>query len=468
MVADGIGAEFEREALSRADRLEECLAAIDRFNPVIRSMITVLGADAREAVTKRNGAAGALHGRIVSVKDNIDTAGVRTTRGSAWFADRLPNDDAEVVQRLRRAGAILIGKDNLHEFAFGATSQNPHHGACRNPWNIDTIPGGSSGGSGASVAAGFSEISLGTDTGGSVRIPAALNGVSGLRPTVGRISNHGVMPVSADFDTVGPLARRARDVASAYEVIAGYDARDPISERKPVESWAGLHARGLRGLRIGVPWTIIEAECEAGVMALLRGAEGIFTDLGASISRIEIDGFGDAQLSLQTCAQVDAAVVHQERMAEDPSRFGRDVEHRLRLGAETPASAYSRARTYRHAWTRRVEGLFNHVDMIAMPTVGFPAPLASDAVDMLGATRRLTRLCGPWSFAGVPALSIPCGFERGMPIGLQLIAPQWSEALLLAAGVAFQEVTDFHLKRPGVLADAVADRVGSAGPALGE
>jgi aspartyl-tRNA(Asn)/glutamyl-tRNA(Gln) amidotransferase subunit A len=223
-------ADFYAGAMSmeKSARLDQCLAAISRYNPQIRAVITVLEAAAREALD--NAPAGPLGGRVVSLKDNIDTAGTRTTRGSAFFADRVPNADATVVERLRRAGAVIVAKDNLHEFAFGGTSQNPHHGFCRNPWNTAAIPGGSSGGGGAAVAAGCSEIALGTDTGGSIRIPAALNGVTGLRPTVGRVSNHGCMPTGARFDTIGPLARRAIDVADAYEVIAGYDPQDPYSE----------------------------------------------------------------------------------------------------------------------------------------------------------------------------------------------------------------------------------------------
>ncbi|WP_174247422.1 amidase, partial [Acidisphaera sp. L21] len=215
-------------------RLDACLARIQQHNPTLRAVITVMEPQAREAVVATSKSGGALAGTIVSLKDNIDTAGTRTTRGSGFFTDRVPNADATVVSRLRASGAILSAKDNMHEFAFGGTSQNPHHGACRNPWNTDAIPGGSSGGSGSAVAAGFSEISLGTDTGGSIRIPAALNGVTGLRPTVGRVSNHGCMPTAARFDTIGPLARSARLVADAYEVIAGYDPRDPYSVDRPV------------------------------------------------------------------------------------------------------------------------------------------------------------------------------------------------------------------------------------------
>jgi aspartyl-tRNA(Asn)/glutamyl-tRNA(Gln) amidotransferase subunit A len=436
-------------------RLEDCIGRIATYNDTLHAMITPLPEAARAVAARQQEqrAGGALAGVILSVKDNIDTADVRTTRGSKWFADRVPHHDATVVARLRRAGAVIIGKDNLHEFAFGATSQNPHHGACRNPWNINAIPGGSSGGAGVSVAAGFSEIAIGSDTGGSVRIPAALNGVSGLRPTVGRISNDGTMPVSAAFDTIGPLARRMRDVATAYEVIAGYDARDPRSIDRHVESWASLHAGGLSGMRIGVPWALAETEAIPEVVTLLRAAMAVFVHLGAVVTNAQIDSIEDVHVAMQTCAQADAAAVHQDRFERDPAMFGADVERRLRLGRAITGAAYSAAISQQAAWQRRLEDTFADADVLAMPTVGFPAPLVSDAADMIAATHRLTRLSTPWSFAALPAVSVPCGFVNGLPIGLQLVGPPWSEARLLAAGVAFQEVTDHHHRAPKLFAD---------------
>jgi aspartyl-tRNA(Asn)/glutamyl-tRNA(Gln) amidotransferase subunit A len=434
-------------------RLERCIDRITAYNGTLHAMITPLPEAARReaAVKDKQTGQGALAGVILSVKDNIDTAGVRTTRGSAWFGDRVPNDDATVVLRLRRSGAVIIGKDNLHEFAFGATSQNPHHGACRNPWNTDTIPGGSSGGSGVSVAAGFSEVALGTDTGGSVRIPAALNGVSGLRPTVGRVSNFGTMPVSAAFDTIGPLAQRLRDVATAYEAIAGYDHRDPMSVDRTVESWAGLHACGLTGTRIGVPREVMEAEATPEVVARIRAALTVLGDLGAVATDIKIGDIEDVHLAMQTCAQADAAAVHRDRFDQDPARFGADVERRLRLGQAITGAAYSAAIGQQAAWRRQMTDVFSRVDLLAMPTVGFTAPLVSESPDMIAATHRLTRLCTPWSFAGLPAISVPCGLVDGMPIGLQIVGPQWSEARLLATGIAFQEVTDHHGRTPALL-----------------
>ena len=446
-----------KDQLPLMQRLDRCIDRIATYNDALHAMITPLPEDARREAAEHHARAGqgALTGVIMSVKDNIDTAGIRTTRGSKWFADRIPNHDATVVSRLRRSGAIVIGKDNLHEFAFGATSQNPHHGACRNPWNTNAVPGGSSGGSGVSVAAGFSEVALGSDTGGSVRIPAALNGVSGLRPTVGRVSNFGTMPVSAAFDTIGPLAQHLRDVATAYETVAGYDARDPMSVDRPVESWAGIHAGGLAGLKIGVPWIVIEAEATSEVVALIRSALSVLTELGAVNIDIRIENADDVHVAMQTCAQADAAAVHADRFDRDPSMFGADVEKRLRLGRAITGVAYAAAIGQQAAWKRQMSDVFSRVALLAMPTVGFPAPLVSDEPDMIVATHRLTRLCTPWSFAGLPAISVPCGFVDGLPIGLQLVGPPWSEARLLATGIAFQEVTNHHGRIPTFLADRI-------------
>jgi aspartyl-tRNA(Asn)/glutamyl-tRNA(Gln) amidotransferase subunit A len=443
-----------KDRLPLTQRLDQCIGRIAAHNDTLHAMITPLPETARRAAEEQEArpGQGALAGVILSVKDNIDTAGIRTTRGSKWFADHLPNHDATVVARLRRSGAVVIGKDNLHEFAFGATSQNPHHGACRNPWNTDAVPGGSSGGAGVSVAAGFSEVALGSDTGGSIRIPAALNGVSGLRPTVGRVSTFGTMPVSATFDTIGPLAQRLRDVATAYEVIAGYDRRDPMSVDRPVESWAGLHAGGLGGIRIGTPWAVTEAEAMPEVVTLIRTAMKVLVDLGAIESAVPLKDLEDVHVAMQTCAQADAAAVHRDRFDQDPSMFGADVERRLRLGRAITGTAYSAAVTLQAAWKGEMREIFSHVDLLAMPTVGFPAPLVSDSPDMIAATHRLTRLCTPWAFACLPAISVPCGLVDGMPIGLQLIGPQWSEARLLATGIAFQEVTDHHGRTPPLLA----------------
>ena len=437
-----------------SDRTERCLDAIERRNRSLNALITVTPDQARataaelDAQIAAGDRLGAAAGLVISIKDNIDTAGLRTTSGSAFFADRVPDEDAEVVRRVAQAGTVLIGKANLHEFAFGGTSQNPHHGPCRNPWDAEAIPGGSSGGSAASVAAGMCEASLGTDTGGSVRIPAALNGVVGLRPTVGRIPNRGSTPVSPRFDTIGPLGRTVAEVAAIYEAIAGYDPLDETSVDTPVESWTTL-TRGLGGLRIGLPTSFFFDGLHAEVDQLVRAAARTLEGLGAKIIPVHTQEAAETHARMISVVLSDVAAFHRERLETRPETFGADVHERMMLGFRTSGMDYAQGMRQQERWGRQVRGIFEEVDMVLTPTVGFPAPKAVETKEMIATTRELTRLTFVWSYAELPALSVPCGFTRaGLPVGMQLVGRKWSEARLLAIGAAYQQVTDYHHRRP--------------------
>jgi aspartyl-tRNA(Asn)/glutamyl-tRNA(Gln) amidotransferase subunit A len=436
-----------------SERTAACLDATARLNPALKGMITVNPAAMEDAaIADTNLDAGLLPaagGIIVSVKDNIDTSGLRTTMGSSFFADHVPNADAEVVQRLRRAGCVIIGKANLHEFAFGGTTQNPHHGAARNPWNPDAIPGGSSGGSGSTVAAGMCEVSLGTDTGGSIRIPAALNGVVGLRPSVGRVPNTGSFPVSAAYDTIGPLARTVTAVAAVYEVIAGYDPADDVSVDCPVESFSSRFSRGISGLRIGIPEAWCLADIDPDIERLVRAAISVLRDLGCTVSKIDLPEAAAIQGHLLSMVQADGAAVHASRLADAPEKFGADVLERLRLGQAVTSRAYADAMRARERWLRRLDGVFSDIDVIVTPTCPTPAPFIANSARMIETTRGISRFTYAWSMAGVPALSVPCGFTgRGLPGGLQLVGPRFEEARILALGAHYQLATDFHRRRP--------------------
>lgn len=436
-------------------RVEACLARIAAHDARLRSFITVTGDVAREAADAADAASaagrhtGPLGGLAVSVKDNIDMAGVPTTCGSAAAFTHVPREDSAVVAKLRGAGAALVGKVNLHEFAFGGTTQNLHHGPCRNPWDPARIPGGSSGGSGASVAAGFCEASLGSDTGGSIRIPAALNGVVGLRPTVGRVSNFGSTPVSPRFDTIGPLAHDAAVVAAVYEAIAGFDPRDALSARQPVHSFAAACARGLAGLRIGVPRSFFFDDLDPDLGRCLEEAMRVLARVGATVSATTVEGAREVQAQMTPMLLADAADFHRERLRDEQSGLGADVRERMMIGTRVTGTEYAAAMRAKEAWTRRVHELFETVDAVLVPTVAFGAPLAEQSLAMIAATKDLTRFTFAWSFAEVPALSVPCGFTRqGLPLGMQLVGPWWEEARLLAIAHAFQRETDFHLQRP--------------------
>lgn len=447
----------EEKAMTVTEKVERQIGQIERFNDRVRAIITAMPDEARAAAARLDARAqdgypgGALSGLTVSVKDNIDVAGVRSTAGSKFFSDRVADSDATVVSRLRETGAVLVGKVNLHEFAFGGTTQNPHHGSCRNAWNLDHIPGGSSGGSGASVGAGMCDVSLGTDTGGSIRIPAALNGLVGLRPTVGRVSNHGAFPVSVMFDTIGPLAHTVGEAAAVFEAIAGYDPADEFSADVPVASWLSRRGAGVNGIRIGIPRNFFYESIDVEVNDAVRKAAGQLGELGAQLVEVDIPGVELVHKQMSDVLLCDAASVHRDRLQQQPELFGADVSERMMIGYGVSGVDHAAGLRAQKLWQRQVELLLENVDVVLTPTVGFGAPPVAESQAMIAATRNLTRLTFPWSFAQVPALSVPCGFTgEGLPIGMQLVGRHFDEALLFALGDAFQAVTDHHRKRPAI------------------
>ena len=437
-------------------RVEACAAAIRRHDDRLRAFITPTIesalATAREAdeVAALGDVQGLLHGTVVALKDNIEVAGVRCTAGSAFFADHVPNRDAPVTARLRRAGAILIGKTNLHEFAYGGTTQNEHYGRCRNPWDDTRLPGGSSGGSGVAVAAGMCDVALGTDTGGSIRMPASLNGICGLRPTAGAVPNRGSFPVSPPYDTIGPMARRIVDLAKAYTVMAGPDPADPTSAGKMPPDVLGTLAESIEGVRIlmATPWFADAVEPE--VIAAVQRAAAVLASLGAAVEEGDLPGAEAAQARLMPIIYADAAAYHRERLEREPDRFGRDVRARLRPGLELRAIDYAASLRWLEGWRVQVEELFREgCDLVLTPTMPCTAPPIEPDDDVIAVSSRLSRFTWLWPAARVPALSVPCGFDScGLPIGMQLAGPRWSEPLLLRLGHAYQTVTDWHRRRP--------------------
>jgi aspartyl-tRNA(Asn)/glutamyl-tRNA(Gln) amidotransferase subunit A len=430
------------------DRVEQLDGAVGAFITVDADGALDQAAAADEALA-RGEPLGPLHGVPLALKDNIDTRGLRTTVGSAFFAQRIPDADAEVTRRLRAAGAVVLGKVTLHEFAYGATNQNPHFGPCRNPWDLNRVPGGSSGGSGAAVAAGFCAAALGTDTGGSVRIPAALNGVSALRPSDGRVSNRGVFPITWSFDTVGPIARAVSDLAPIVDVLAGFDVEDPHSIDVPTELCTSTVEQGVDGLRIGVPRNFFFDDVDEDIVALVRAGANVFADAGAEVEEIDLPGADGAVDSATTIIRAEAFAIHRQRLAEQPETFGEDVRKRLRLGEEITAADYGEQRQFGRNWRRTVDRAFQQVDLILTPSTGTVAPTADS--EMIETTQRLVRLTYAWSLAGLPALSVPCGFSAtGMPVGLQLAAARFREPTLCRAGAAYQRATDWHLRQPAL------------------
>jgi aspartyl-tRNA(Asn)/glutamyl-tRNA(Gln) amidotransferase subunit A len=446
-------AQIQSGELTPQDLTEACLRQIDRLNPELNAFITVTGPQAMSAAAAsgRNRHA-ALEGLPIAVKDLYDTAGVQTTSGTSFFKDNVPSEDAVVVRKLVEAGAVILGKTNTHEIALGLTNINPHFGACRNPWDTRRVSGGSSGGSAVAVASGMALAAVGTDTGGSIRVPAALCGVVGLKPTYGRVSLRGILPLSWTLDHAGPITRSARDAALMLQVMAGYDADDPASVDVPVEDYLTHIDEGIRGWRIALAAGEYIEEAEPDVLASVRAGAQVLSGLGAQVTEVEVDWLHEAALANALIVLSDGAALHRERLASHPDGFGADVRQRLEMGAAYTAGEYALARRQQAQLRRRAESFFHEYDLLLLPTTPIGAPLieGSDALDQ---ARRLTRFTAPFNLTGLPAISIPCGFiaqtsEVWLPVGLQLVGPHWAEANVLCAAQAFESASDWHTRKP--------------------
>jgi aspartyl-tRNA(Asn)/glutamyl-tRNA(Gln) amidotransferase subunit A len=451
--------ELCRRNFSAVELTEACLRQIERLNPTINAFITVtpesarreaLQADALITAQPSNPAELALLGMPIALKDLFSTAGIRTTVGSRFFADHVPAEDAPVVLKLKLSGGVFLGKTNMHEIALGVTGVNPHYGAVKNPWDLTRVAGGSSSGSAAAVAAGMCLAALGTDTGGSIRIPASLCGVVGLKPTYGRVSTRGVVPLSWNLDHVGPLTRTVRDAAILLAVMAGFDPHDPASVDMPVGDYLIHLEDGVRGWRVALAaGEYIEAS-DPRVVAGVAEAAQVFKDLDAQVEKVEISWLADLALANGRMTQADGAAFHRERLATHPDGFGADVRQRLEIGAALTSSEYALARRTQAEGRRRFEMFFEKFDILLLPTTPIPAP-SIEGTQAIEAARQLTRFTAPFNLAGLPALSVPCGFTgEKLPIGLQIVSKHWGEAKTLQAGHAFEKATEWHNHRPNI------------------
>jgi aspartyl-tRNA(Asn)/glutamyl-tRNA(Gln) amidotransferase subunit A len=400
---------------------------------------------------------GPLHGVPVALKDNIGLAGQITTAGSKVLADWRPTDDATVATRLKGAGAVIIGKTNMHEFAWGGTSANPHYGFVRNPWNTDRFPAGSSGGSGAAVAARLCYGALGTDTGGSIRLPSAINGIVGIRPTIGRVSNHGVIPLAWSMDTVGPMARTVEDCAIMFGAVAGHDPKDAGSAAVPVADYTADLGRGVQGIRIGIVPGYFFSHLQPPVHDAVRGALGALEELGASVVDVEIGhihGNISAQLTVESC---EPSTYHQRWLRERPEDYGDDVRLLLEIGEMHFATHYIQAQRYRGLLRQEFMEAFKDVDVFICPALPFTATRVGEMSvviengveeDMLAAIMQFT---GVPSLTGLPSLAVPCGYDdEGLPVGMQIIGRPFDETTLFRVGAAFQGASEFHMRAPSL------------------
>ncbi len=441
--------------VSPVELTEACIERCERLDPRLHAFITPTFETARREATAAAEAIaagrylGPLHGIPFGLKDLYDTAGVLTTAGSPLREEYLPAEDAHVVKLLKQAGMVLLGKLTMHELALGGTSINQFFPTPRNPWNLDHIAGGSSGGSATAVSAGLCIGALGSDTRGSIRMPAAMCGITGLKPTYGRVSLRGVVPLNWSLDHAGPMARTASDCALILQAIAGYDDDDPTSEDRPVPDYTAHLDEGVKGLRIGVPenYFFDEDAVAPEIIASVCDATAVFASLGAELKPVvfpgpELFGSNDSFLA-------DAAGYHEVHLNDRPEAFSDGIRGRLSNALSFRAVDYSRARYEQLAFKQALRRLFREIDLLIVPTLPMVAPSFADAASL--SPSLLPRNTGPFSVAGVPVISLPCGFDGvGLPIGLSLAGRAWEEETVLRAAHAYQQATDWHQRRPPI------------------
>jgi aspartyl-tRNA(Asn)/glutamyl-tRNA(Gln) amidotransferase subunit A len=448
---------LRKRELSPVELTKNCLQRIETLNPVLNAFITVTveqalaQARAAEAEISRGHWRGPLHGIPLGLKDLIDTAGVRTTAASALFKDRVPAADAEVVRRLKNAGAVFLGKQNLHEFAYGGSSMISYYGEVRNPWNPACITGGSSGGSAAAVAAGLVYGAIGTDTAGSIREPASQCGVVGLKPTYGRVSTRGVIPLSMSLDHVGPITRTVSDAAVMLQAIAGYDERDRNSANAWVPDFLAALREGSKALRVGVPRKFFYEDLDPEVASAVEQALHTLAAISGAVREIELDVPTD-----RTLQSAESYAYHAPFVSRSPELYLPETLNRILKGADIRGEEVEQRRSELREIRREIDKVFENVDILITPTTPVPAPTIAELKENPDLLRPrellLLRNTRPVNVWGLPAISVPCGFTTaGLPIGLQIIAPHWREDRVLQLACAYEQATDWHRRSPRLI-----------------
>ncbi len=438
--------------LTRAclERIAELDSRLNSFATLTADLALKQAQEAERAIA-RGTHRGPLHGIPIALKDLYETKGVRTTAASKLLADYVPVEDCTVVQKLNEAGTITLGKLNMQEWALGITNLTSYFGPVRNPWDLNRITGGSSGGSGAALAADLCFGSMGSDTGGSIRVPAALCGIVGLKPTSGRVSTYGVLPLSWSLDHAGPMARTVRDVALLLQVVAGYDPADPASVNVPTEDYSAHLGDGIKGWRVALASDEYYSSADAEVFQAVRDASKVFEQLGAKVSEIPFGQVQEARQANRVILHSDAAAVHRERLQTTPEAFGAELLPRLKDGLAALATDYAVARHKAALFRRQVENLFADYDILLTPTTPMVAARWDDPQALDTVRANMSRFTSAFNVAGVPVLSVPCGFSHeGLPIGMQIIGRHWAEARVLRAGHAYEQATEWHLRKPAL------------------
>jgi aspartyl-tRNA(Asn)/glutamyl-tRNA(Gln) amidotransferase subunit A len=444
---------FRRREVSPVEITRECLRRIENLNPRLNAFITVMAesalAEARsaEGEISRGQWRGPLHGIPIALKDLINTAGVRTTSASALHRDRVPTEDAEVVRRLREAGAVIVGKNNLHEFAYGGSSLVSSFGDVHNPWDVSRIAGGSSGGSAASIPAGMACAAIGTDTAGSIREPAALCGCVGLKPTYGRVSSRGVIPLSTSLDHVGPLAASVEDTAIVVQAIAGHDPADLTSAEVSVVDYISVLTKGAKELRVGVPRAYFFDDLDPEIASAMEHALMGIATLVADVKEVRLEVPTD-----RTLQAAESYAYHAEDVAKNPEMYQAETLRRIRTGEKVTAVGYMQRRRELDAARRNIRDVFADVDLLVTPTTPICAPmiaeLRADPEALRPAELKLLRNTRPFNVWGLPVISVPCGFtQSGLPIGLQIAAAHWCEDVVLRLAHTYEQATAWHKRQ---------------------
>jgi len=451
---------IRRKEVSPVEVVQETLARIERVDRQLNSYITVLGeqslAEAKVAEKEIMSGAyrGPLHGLPIAVKDVFATRGIRTTAGSKILKDWIPDHDATAVVRLKNAGAIITGKTNLHEFSYGVTSDNPHFGPVHNPWDLKRVPGGSSGGSAAAVAASLCAAALGSDTGGSIRIPAAICGVVGLKPTYGRVSRYGVIPLAWSLDHVGAIARSAEDAATLLNVLAGRDAQDSTSAERPVPDFTRALTGSVRGLRLGIPQQYFFEHVDAEILKSVRAAIQLLEGLAAKVVPVDLPHLEHCPAMAAQITLAEAASYHEPNMRKRLGDYGDEPRLKLQAGRYLLATDYVKSQRVRTLLQEVFTRAFAQVDVIITPTLpAFPQPIGEFYVQSGDLHEHVvdafTRFTVPFDLTGLPAITVPCGFGTAhLPIGLQIIGKSFDEATVLRVAHAYQAKTDWHTGHP--------------------
>jgi len=461
-----LAALLARRKISPVELTDLFLRRIEQQNPALNAFLTVTAepalAAARRAEKELLRGRGArrdkspLLGIPISLKDNLWTRGIRSTAGSKILRDFVPTEDSTATRKLARAGAILLGKTNMNEFAYGIDGANAHYGPTHNPWALDRISGGSSAGSAAAIAAGLCVASLGTDTGGSIRVPSALCGTVGLKPTFGRVSVFGTMPLAPSLDHVGPMARSVADVALLLGSIAGRDPLDPASSARPVEDYRGALKKPLRKFRLGRPrehyWEKLDPEVRRAAETAVREME----KRGAEVREVSLPHLKESLEAGTEISLAEALHVH-EATGYFPARaaeYGEEVRQRIESGAKVPAHRYLAGFDVKKRLLAQFEEAFRSVDAVVAPTVPVPAPsIGAESVQIdgeaIGTRPMIVGHSRPANFTGLPAISVPCGFTRdGLPVGLQLIGRAFDESTLLRIANSYERENDWRARRP--------------------